>query len=82
MSQTQEATIAVLDAQTLQAELYAKYWIAMATTGIACDRIICDRNGPLTPKAKTKEALDTALRHIHTIEEIMYEKTKVLELGV
>lgn len=78
MKQTKEAALAILDAQMVKAELYAQYWIAQATTGVACQRAMCGANGLLTNEEKIKEALDTALNHIHRIEEIAHKKFELL----
>lgn len=49
---------------------YADYWNAMAVTGVAKSRDITNlATGQLTDEEKTKDALDTMLRHIHGMSE-------------
>lgn len=50
-------------------ELYASYWIAMATTGATTKRVVSRGNRRLTPMELTQDALDTALSHIHSISK-------------
>ena len=51
-------------------ELYAHYWMTMASTGAATQRNISKGDGrQLTDEEKIKDALDTALRHIHIFSE-------------
>jgi len=53
-----------------QKKLFTNYWIAMATTGAAVERIMAKGNRQLTDKEKIADALETALRHIHDIGEL------------
>lgn len=63
---SKEAKMFHIQAQMKQAELYAQYWIASATTGATCSRkLFHGINGPeFTDVEKKAEALETALRHI------------------
>jgi hypothetical protein len=53
--------------------LMAQYWIAMATTGIAKKRKMFHgiAGKELTDGEKTEDALETAMRHIHIVGEII-----------
>lgn len=62
--------IAYMDAQIKMSELYAHYWIAMATTGTATRRKITDGSGrQFTNREKIAEALNTARQHIDNLRE-------------
>jgi len=51
-------------------ELYAKYWMAMATTGAATRRHVTRGDGHvLTSEELIREALNTALTHIDNLRE-------------
>jgi len=63
-----------------QRKMWNRYWIAMATTGIAGNRIITDGSGTvITYKEKIKDALDTAARHIRLFEEMGEERIELLK---
>jgi hypothetical protein len=58
---------------------WAKYWETMAITGVATQRNIIKGNGqPLTPDELTKEAMDTASRHLHRASELLEIKKETL----
>ena len=51
-------------------ELYAQYWMAMATTGACKNRNVEDGNGrKLTDQELVNDALGCALAHIHNFIE-------------
>lgn len=73
LTKEQQASLAVLQARMKMSELWATYWIAQATTGIATKRTIhtgYQGNHKLTPEELIEEALNTAKTHIFNIEEI------------
>ena len=62
-------------------ELYAQYWMALATTGVCQDRDMHHGsfgNKPFTPEEKTKDAMDTAARHIHNMMKLIDKKKEEL----
>lgn len=62
--------LSYMDGQIKTCELYAHYWMAMATTGAAARRNVEDGNGrQLTDEEKTDRALQTARQHIHNLRE-------------
>lgn len=62
-----------------RSELYAQYWIAMATTGVATKRIVSRGNVRLTTEELREEALNTALTHIHNMEEAANKIAMIIE---
>jgi hypothetical protein len=76
----QESKIVRIRAYITQAELFAKYWMAMATTGAAMERTVHrGDNTQFTPMELTQEALDTALRHIHSVDKAANNLALILE---
>ncbi len=71
MTDEQEARLAHMQAFMKRSELYVHHWIAQATTGVATQRNLVRGDGhKYTPEELTKIALDTALSHIHTMDEV------------
>ena len=61
-------------------ETYAKYWIALATTGVAQNRrLYHGTSGPeFTDDEKVEEAMRTANTHIERMRELMDRKKSLL----
>jgi hypothetical protein len=61
-------------------EVYASYWMAMATTGIAKDRrLYHGTNGPeFTDEEKIADAMETASNHIHRMQELVDKKKNLI----
>ena len=58
---------------------WAKYWEAMATTGVATQRHITKGGDKLlTPDELTKDAMDTAGRHLHRASELLDIKKETI----
>lgn len=68
LTNKQEARLALMQASMKKAELYAMYWVAMATTGAATHRTIYKGTHKLTSDELIEEALSTALSHIGNID--------------
>ncbi len=62
-----------------RSELYAQYWIAMATTGVATKRTVSRGNARLTPEELTESAMNIALNHIHNMEETANKIAMIIE---
>lgn len=69
-----------VDDDIRMAELYAKYWIAMATTGVGRKRSISHGTvGPeLTDEEKDADCMSTAYRHIRNTYELIERKKEML----
>ncbi len=73
MNTAQQARLARMQASMKMSELYAMYWMAMATTGCTCRRKVsaCTDDGQktrlLTPEELTDDALTQATNHIHNM---------------
>lgn len=61
--------IVQLENKLKEHEMYANYWMAMATTGATCNRHVTRNNVRLTDDELIEDALDTARRHIHLHRE-------------
>jgi len=65
----------IIKAQIKIHELYAQYWMAMATTGLGTKKDLSHgtfrNNIPLTNEEKIEDCLATSLRHIRLIQEII-----------
>lgn len=61
-------------------EMYAQYWMAMATTGVATKRkIYHGTNGDeLTDAEKIDDAMNTALSHIRRMAELVETKKSLI----
>ena len=61
-------------------EVYASYWIALATTGVAKNRrLYHGTQGPeFTDDEKVEEAMQTAHTHITRMRELMDQKKELL----
>ncbi len=61
-------------------EMYAQYWIAMATTGAATKRkLFHGTQGPeFTDEEKIEEAMNTALNHIQRMNELVDLKKSLI----
>jgi len=62
-------------------KMWAQYWIAMATTGVAKDRRLYHGTGvdePFTDEEKVAEALQSARIHIHNMRELVDKKIGIL----
>jgi len=84
MSPEDQAKVVRMRAHLKRSELYANYWIAQATTGAATSRNLSrgvEGGGwrQLTDEEKIQSALDTALNHIHSIEETANNLASLIE---
>lgn len=65
----------MLEGQILLHKAYAEYWTAVATTGAAKKRELFHGVGPeskpFTDEEKIENALETALRHIHLMRDLV-----------
>jgi hypothetical protein len=61
-------------------EMWAHYWMTMADTGLAAKRkLYHGTEGPeFTDEEKIQEAMDTALRHLHSMRELVDLKKELL----
>lgn len=64
-------------------EVYANYWMTMATTGVAKNRrLYHGTSGPeFTDDEKVAEAMQTASTHIDRMRELMDKKKSLLYEG-
>ena len=64
-------------------EVYANYWMAMATTGMAKNRALFHgTSGPaFTDDEKVAEAMQTANTHINRMRELMDKKKSLIYEG-
>ncbi len=71
MNLTNEQHAKLIHMQTFmkRSELYAQYWIAMATTRATCRRIVSKCDKRLTPEELIDNALNTSLTHIFNMDK-------------
>ncbi len=62
-----------------RSKLYAQYWMAMATTGVATKRTVSTGNHRFTPEELKEDSLNTALNHIHNMEEAANKIAMIIE---
>lgn len=85
LTNSQEARLVRMQASMKMSELYARHWIAMATTGSTCRRkvSICtddDRGSRLmTPEELTDDALEMAKSSIWAIHQTANNIALLLE---
>ena len=69
-----------IDDDIKTSEMFAHYWLAMATTN-ACQKLIVShgtRGDEFTPVEKVEYAMETAKRHIHQMVKLMDKKKELL----
>ncbi len=62
-------------------EMYANYWIAMATTGVGTRRKLFHgtAGGELSDEEKIEDCLKTSMNHIHRMDELIDKKKSLIE---
>lgn len=77
-----ESRLMRIDGQIIQKQLYAQYWLAMARPEAAAIRTTqgCENGkawGDMSLEWKVKDALSTALQHIHQIDQLIEAKIAI-----
>lgn len=71
-----------LDDDIRLAEIHAKYWMAMATTGVGKMRELYHALGrnkiPFTEEEKIKDCMEIAQRHIRKISDLIEQKKEII----
>jgi len=79
MKSNKDARLEHINDQMKIAELWAQYWLSMATTGVASKRIISHGDGTqFTEEEKIEDAIKTAGNHIHRLRELSDMKLSIL----